>query len=64
MLSKTKKGFKKRLLKGIKVFLKKVNIRSVNMLVKDLENLVTTIFFLNFFLPAPGWPISFYIHCS
>ena len=45
MLSKTKKGFKKRLLKGIKVFLKKVNIKSVNMLLKDIENLVTTNFF-------------------
>ena len=34
---KTKKGFKKRLVKGIKVFLKKRKTKSVNMLVNDVE---------------------------
>ena len=34
---KTKKGFKKSLVEGIKVFLKKRKTKSINMLVKDIE---------------------------
>ena len=34
---KTKKSFQKRLVKGIKIFLKKKKKRSVNMVVNDIK---------------------------
>ena len=34
---KTKKGFKKRPMKGIKIFQKKIKTKSENMIVNDIE---------------------------